>query len=192
MSILQRKLPMPDEMLVKHCSPTLAGLKTGNLFSVMYESKMEMNQAIRMMNQRLADKGLRMIPLRYKDGKALIYLYRPSLLEKNLADAEAVKLMQESGYEQLTSSRCIARLISRLMNTDEFPHEIGLFLGYPPEDVRGFIENHANNYSCSGCWKVYGDKEKARCTFARFKKCTDIYCELLRKGRSVEQLAVAV
>ncbi len=183
---------MPDEVLVKHCSPTLAGLKIGNLFSVAYESREEMYNAIRNINRRLSIKGLRMIPIRYKAGKALLYLYRPSLLEECLADEEAMKLMHEKGYGQLTSSQCIILLISRVMNSDEFPHEIGLFLGYPPEDVRGFIENQAHNYNCSGCWKVYGNAEKARCIFARFKKCTDIYSEQLRKGKSVEQLTVAV
>ena len=36
-----------------------------------------------------------------------------------------------------------SRLIKRLNEDAEFPHEIGLFPGYPPEDVRGFIENRA-------------------------------------------------
>ena len=32
---------------------------------------------------------------------------------------------------------------------DEFPHDIGLFLGYPPEDVLGFITNKAYTLSSS-------------------------------------------
>ena len=32
----------------------------------------------------------------------------------------------------------------------EFPHEVGLFLGYPPEDVKGFIDHRANNFKCAG------------------------------------------
>ena len=44
----------------------------------------------------------------------------------------------------------------------EFPHEVGLFLSYPPEDVKGFIDHRANDFKCAGLWKVYGDEEKAR------------------------------
>ena len=74
----------------------------------------------------------------------------------------------------------------------EFPHEVGLFLSYPPQDVRGFIENHAVNYKCAGLWKVYGDEALARRLFDKFRKCTDIYCALWRAGSGIDQLAVAV
>ena len=74
----------------------------------------------------------------------------------------------------------------------EFPHEVGLFLSYPPEDVKGFIDHRANNFKCTGPWKVYGDEEKARSLFAKYKKCTEIYCALWQSGSKLEQLAVAV
>ena len=73
----------------------------------------------------------------------------------------------------------------------DFPHEVGLFLSYPPEDVKGFIENRAANAKCTGVWKVYGDERQARQTFAKYKKCTDIYCRSWRAGSSLERLAVA-
>ena len=73
----------------------------------------------------------------------------------------------------------------------EFPHEVGLFLSYPPEDVKGFIENHAANAKCTGVWKVYGDERQARQTFDRYKKCTQTYCERWRSGVELDRLAVA-
>ena len=80
----------------------------------------------------------------------------------------------------------------RLKNDDEFPHEIGLFLGYPPEDVLGFIKNGAENCKRLGCWKVYGDEENALKTFKKYEKCTEIYSKLWNNGRSLERLTVAV
>ena len=73
----------------------------------------------------------------------------------------------------------------------DFPHEVGLFLSYPPEDVKGFIENHAANAKCTGVWKVYGDERQARQTFDRYKKCTQTYCERWRSGVELDRLAVA-
>ena len=83
------------------------------------------------------------------------------------------------------------QLIKRMCADEEFPHEIGLFLGYPPEDVRGFIENGAENCKCVGCWKVYGNVEAAKKTFAKYKKCTDVYSRQQANGKSVERLTVA-
>lgn len=73
----------------------------------------------------------------------------------------------------------------------EFPHEVGLFLSYPPEDVKGFIENRAANAKCTGVWKVYGDERQAQQTFDRYKKCTQTYCERWRSGVKLDRLAVA-
>ena len=55
---------------------------------------------------------------------------------------------------------------------------VGLFLSYLPEDVRGFIDHRAGGFKCTGLWKVYGDEEKTCSLFAKYKKCTEIYCTL--------------
>ena len=51
---------------------------------------------------------------------------------------------------------------ARLRRESDFPHEVGLFLGYPPRDVEGFIREKARRAKCTGAWKVYGDEEAAR------------------------------
>lgn len=182
---------MSEEMLVKHCSPTLAGMKTGNMFVCRYTSTSNMRDTVRFWNKTLSIKGIRVLPLRYNNGKALIYIYRPARLKNDLMDETACDILHSCGYAMETPERCIVQLIKRLADHDEFPHEIGLFLGYPPEDVCGFIENNANDCKCVGCWKVYGDAETAQKTFAKYKKCTSVYCKQYAKGKSIERLTVA-
>ena len=183
---------MSEDIVIRHCAPTLAGLKTGNMFTCHYESREAMRSALCKWNQRLRGKGVRVLPLRYQNGSALIYFYRPSLLSRDMEDEQACRILAERGYNLSTGERCIAHLIERLTHSDEFPHEIGLFLGYPPQDVCGFIENKACGFKSAGCWKVYGDKEKAEKTFSRYKKCTRIYQEQWNKGKSIERLTVAL
>ena len=137
-----------------------------------------------------AGKGLCLIPLRFRDGNALLYLYRPARLKIDLKNELARRTLGNAGYLDESPERCIVNLIRRFQG-EEFPHEIGLFLSYPPEDVQGFIENHAQNYKLSGLWKVYGDEAYARAAFAKYKKCTDIYCRSWRSGASLEALTVA-
>ena len=182
---------MSDDYIIRHCAPTLAGIKTGNIFACPYETKETVLQSIRETNRRLRHKGLRVLPLRFSDKKALIYLYRPKILSADLTDTTAMKLLERYGYNTVSCEKCIVRLMQRLRAQDEFPHEIGLFLGYPPEDVCGFIENKACNCKCVGCWKVYGDEEAARKRFAQYKKCTKIYCDQWAKGKDIERLTVA-
>lgn len=182
---------MSEEMIVRHCSPTLAGMKTGSMFAYNYASENEMWESVRSWNRLLTKKGLRVLPLKFRNNRALIYVYRPARLSQDLQNDTACRLLQERGYGMETPERCVLQLMKRLGEYEEFPHEIGLFLGYPPEDVCGFIENKAECCKCVGCWKVYGDADAAQKTFAKYKKCTDVYCAQYAKGKSIERLTVA-
>lgn len=182
---------MSEELLVRHCSPTLAGMKTGNIFSCSYSELSELREFIRNLNLRLVKKGLRVVPIRATEGRALIYVYRPKHLERDLKNDTAVQLLNQCDYNIASADKCVNCLICRLKEKCEFPHEIGLFLGYPPEDVCGFIENRAEDFKCVGTWKVYGDAESAQKTFARYKKCTDVYCAKFAEGRPLDKLAVS-
>lgn len=182
---------MPGDILVKHCAPTLAGLKSGNLFSCSYESKAKLRMAISGFNQILVPKGLRMVPIRIDKTRALIYVYRVSRIKEDLASQCAQSILEPLGYAVDSPNRCVAHLQKRFHSEETFPHEVGLFLSYPPEDVLGFIENKAQNAKCVGTWKVYGDEEAARKTFAKYKKCTEVYCACWQRGKPIEKLAVA-
>lgn len=181
---------MSEDYIVHHCAPTLAGLKTGSIFGCPYETKDALLAAVRKINQRLRAKGLRLLPLRFSEKKALLYLYRPRKLSADLADSMAAALLERYGYTTTSCDKCVVQLARKLRLQTDFPHEIGLFLGYPPEDVHGFIENNACGCKCVGCWKVYGDEEAAKKKFAQYKKCTSVYCEQWAKGKDIERLAV--
>ncbi len=182
---------MSEETMVRSCAPTLAGIKTGSLFRCRYENLDEMRDTVRRWDRRLREKGVRILPLRCRDHFALIYLYRPARLAADLRDDAAGAILRQCGYAPEHTGKCIARLIRRLQESADFPHEIGLFLGYPPEDVSGFITHHACGYQCAGCWKVYGDAEKCRRLFAKYKQCTRIYEACLANGRDVVSMTVA-
>lgn len=182
---------MCEELIVRHGSPTLAGLKTGSLFTCPFEGQQAMHRCLRCWNHALAPKGLRVMPLRWQKGRALVYLYRPARLARDLQCPEARALLAPRGYCCEDPTRCLGRLMQRLREQGEFPHEIGLFLSYPPEDVRGFIESPVCGFKCVGCWKVYGDAREARKTFGRYRRCTEICCARFAQGTTLERLAVA-
>ena len=146
---------------------------------------------IRQYNQVLVPKGLCLLPLRFTDKSALLYLYRPRDLERDLQDQLAAEILRHAGYVCGSSEQCLMKLIERLRAYDEFPHEIGVFLGYPLEDVVGFIRNRGRNYTCCGYWKAYGDPEAAQKRFDQYRRCTAACCEQFRKGTAITQLIAA-
>ena len=100
-------------------------------------------------------------------------------------------MLLKYGYVPENPNGCVVHLIHRLRSEGEFPHEIGLFLSYPPEDVLGFICNRACNHKCVGCWKVYGDEQAAKNIFEKYEVCSKIYSRQWQQGKSIEQLTVA-
>ena len=78
---------MSEELLVAHCSPTMAGLKTGSLFTCPMHSREEILAHARSLNRRFAHRGMRVLPLKFYADRALVYVYRPARLKRDLADA---------------------------------------------------------------------------------------------------------
>ncbi len=179
-----------EETIVRMAAPTLAGIKTGSLFPYYYESRELLGKEMGRLNRLLIPRGLRLVLLRLTARSALLYLFRPSKLEKDLRDDDACELLRRAGYPCPNCGACLRHLLKRFRYAEEFPHEIGLFLSYPPEDVRGFLADR-DNCKAVCFWKVYGDEEKARRLCARYRKCTECYCRMWQTGRRLEQLAVA-
>lgn len=181
---------MTEELLVRYCSPTLAGMKTASLFNCEFQSLQALEMQIAYFNHELNPSGVHIELLRTIDQMALIYVYRPKMLLDTFLKDDVQQFLMEHGYFEYTVKECIARLKKRLAQGGNFPHEIGMFLGYPLEDVKAFIKYKGANCKCIGCWKVYSNEYEAEKIFAKYKRCTDIYCRLYGQGRTVRRLTV--
>lgn len=173
--------------LAFHSAPTLLGIKCASLISL---SATEFDIAVHsaIFNRKAASKGLKSRILCSCGTKALLLVYNEKLLKKRLADTEIRKMLKSYGYpDELDLDGCLERLSQRISKTRDFPHEIGLFLGYPLEDVVGFIENKGGNFKLCGCWKVYGCEESARRTFENYEKCRKFLCNKLNEGADIYQ-----
>ena len=183
---------MIERFLIEHCSATLAYIKAANLCNMTFSSKEELEDQISYWSACLEPKGIHIFVLREHETRALVYVYREGLLQKELENPENAVFLKSYGYENTDIAYALNRLKTRVAECKEgFPHEIGVFLDYPLGDVIGFIENHGQNCLCCGVWKVYTNPEAAAGAFRKFSKCTRVYRRLFFGGqRNVEQLTV--
>lgn len=182
---------MPEEFVISQCSPTMAGLKTGNLFSCPAEDSETLRDSIRRMNAALVPRGARILPVKRMRDRVLCYMYRPEKLKEDLAGELAQSILAARAYPVGNTERCVAELCRRLQQDAAFPHEVGLFLGYPAGDVDGFIRLGARRAKYVGAWKVYGDVASAQRRFDLYKKCTRVYREACKKHNSFDRLIVS-
>lgn len=179
---------MLEKMVVDHGSPTLARLKLGSLFMAAVNEDFERELA--EVNAILKPKGVALTVLCWREGRALLYLYRQDELAHELEDVDVQAFLNHFGYVGTDVQDALGRLQLRLESSQTFPHEIGVFLGYPLTDVIGFIRNGGQNCLCCGCWKVYSNECDALRAFARFRKCKEVYGRLFASGCPLSRLTV--
>lgn len=182
---------MLDEFLIRYSAPTLAGLKTGSLFWYPCEGKEELERTVNKWSEIFHEKGLELTVMRKNGQRALLYVYRVDRLEQDLKRVKTCIMLSGAGYAYKDTGQAVEILKGKIQGCRNFPHEIGLFLGYPEDDVKGFMENRGKNCKCCGRWKVYSNEENAQKIFCKFKKCEMIYERLFLNGRPVRELIVA-
>lgn len=181
-----------EAVLVRQCAPTLAGMKPGSIFCFKHFSLEVSRQKVHRWNEQLAPLGLTVQILleRPGSGSVIVYVYRRKHLEQILSDDACRNFLAGAGYAGTNLDGLLEKLAYRLRTQPEFPHEIGVFLGYPLRDVIGFIENHGRNFTCCGFWKSYGDPAEMQVCFACYRRCIQTYVAMFEQGIPIERLAV--
>lgn len=182
-----------ESLMVEQCAPTLAGIKPASLFRCGKQSASDIPETVGHWDRAFSAVGLRIRILKEcpSTGDCMVYLYRPSWVEQLLTEEEDRRFLERCGYRPDNLDAMLDQLSGRLCLEEGYPHEIGLFLGYPLADVLGFIENRGWNYTCCGCWKSYGDPVKAQAYFDLCRRCTSRCCALYAQGTDILHLVAA-
>ncbi len=178
-----------EKMLAFQCAPTFAGLKPANLVSCCKIRYPDLSQTLGSYNLALNPADLFFEVLYEGGNRALVLVYRRKLLARYLETEPVKAFLSEGGYpESLGMEKMFSFLKLRMALCEGFPHEIGLFLGYPLEDVKGFMENKGKNFKMSGYWKVYANEKETSGLFRRYTKCRNEFCKRVFGGMSIMQL----
>ncbi len=174
-----------DTQLAMQCAPVLAGVKVSNLLNI---PRVHVESAEEM----LAESPLSLSLLYTAGSRATLLLYWKDALEAYLGTEEVRKLLAAWGYTVFALEAVLERFSERYCSCrirgNHYPHEIGLLLGYPVEDVRGFVENQGKNFLCSGYWKVYANRREAEALFALYEDTRERTVRMLTEKRELREL----
>lgn len=142
---------------------------------------------------RLAEPlGLSLACLERRATGLMLLAWRPSRVAALLADAEARALLAERALPADGADALMSELVCRLRafyaRRGPFPHELGLVLGYPVRDVRGFLADGGRGAVACGRWKVYGDAAQARQRFDELDRLEARCKRLYSEGASMGEL----
>ena len=96
---------MSVDYVIQHAAPTLAGIKTGNLFPCFFSSPQAMVRDLRAINQVLVPRGLRLLPLRRDNTRVILYLFRPAALSRARVSPLSVKAYRAQRPSKFSETR---------------------------------------------------------------------------------------
>lgn len=74
---------------------------------------------------------------------------------------------------------------------EAFPHELGVVLEYPVEDVEGFIDNQGKNCLTERYWKVYHNKAHAEQVFQLYDQVKETAMKEIVSGFTLCQVVIS-
>ena len=144
-------------ILAQIAAPTLMRVKPASLICLP--------KGLNVANIRPKEKGLEMM-LMYRGKKSeAVLIFNRNMLQEVLADQKVKDFLATYSYPVHTDidfhlEHLKKRLQGYFEGKNEFAHEIGLFLGYPFDDVLDFIKKDKRCYFC-GYWKVFNNPQEA-------------------------------
>lgn len=176
-----------EGILANHCAPVLMGTKLSNLISAPKSNLVSTEELIASYNAMYKDYGISFKVLCECKARALILVYNVERLKCYLCKERVARVLRTYGYEDSSLDYCLEMLREKLTDF-EFPHEIGIFLGFPLDDVVGFIENQGQNYVYCGYWKVYKNYELTKRTFDLYDRLRAFVKKRLMEGEALEAI----
>lgn len=173
-----------ERSLAEQCAAVLLGRKPAALFSLALSSA-ELAAVVAM----LRENGIYSVILPCTGPRQGILAYHPQLLQATIENPIVQRLLRKMGYPSDCSMECaLSNLRLRMYRFKQYPHEIGLFLGYPPADVVGFIVYGGQHFKHRCMWKVYGNVERAKALQQEYDLCRRLSCAHIEQGGSLRSL----
>lgn len=180
-----------ENQLILQCAPVIVGMKMSNLLIIQ-------NKHLRQICKLLSHSKISYYVLYVSGEKSTVLLYDRKKLEYYISGKRIHQFLVESGYEEFELEAMFRKLRKRYEiyhnyypveeRKNLFPHELGLLLGYPLEDVQGFIQNAGKNFLYPGYWKVYYNVPPKLALFQRYEMAKETLIELVSRGVGIAEI----
>ena len=171
-----------ENQLALQCAPLITGLKVSNMLIVHKDSVASVKNVIR-------NTGISYVILAETQDKTMLLLYKENELSSYLERKRVRQFLTDMGYESHDLYDVLMVFQGRFRRYQsgkaEFPHEMGILLGYPVEDVQGFIKHKGKNSLYSGYWKVYENLPAKMRLFQKYDMSKETVIQLVSCGVSI-------
>ncbi|WP_105616545.1 DUF3793 family protein [Vallitalea okinawensis] len=151
--------------LIYYTAPTIVGVKPSTIITI--NNQKGVKALWDSYGRKVIDElGLYVHTIKEDERKVTILLYHSISLEATLRQPKHRAFLKRFGYNNAALHQSLERLKDRFEHL--CPHEMGIFLGFPLDEVIAYMECPNQECLLCGYWKVYKDQEYAEKTFKLF------------------------
>lgn len=150
-----------------------SGVKPGELLRVQHCYKSRNSEGFNFCLYRadiLQTLKLNYLELRVEPESSLILFYHRETMAKTLSDTQNLSLLSTLGYPAGCDMDDLLFFLRERFAVEKIPHEVGVFIGYPLKDVKGFMEKLPRTPVHRGDWTVFGDASESLEKMSLYRK----------------------
>lgn len=157
--------------LIESLAPLILGIKPSVLLNVSLENEMEWQEFEGLYTQQ---RPLKIRKIRELNGRMQVIFYQRELLDSVLRQNSIQEFLRTLSYPKQYSLDIYLNLLRHRIISFKFPHEVGVFLGYPLKDVLGFMGLLPLPYRKTQGWRIYGDETLSNQVYEKYRQARNI------------------
>lgn len=178
-----------EKFLIYNASLVISGAKPSATITLKKSGNNIYCKWVRYGRKFLEEIGIDYIDLREGEESLIILVYNRENLKNYIFKKENRDFLMKLDYENCKDIDEYIEVLKIRYGKFKCPHELGIFLGFPLEDVRDFME--CSNKKCLRCgyWLVYNNLQEAMTIFDRYNKIKDFTTKNILNGNSSHKIA---
>ena len=164
---------------IEKVGPTVIGVKPASLINAG-------SRALEYCRARFGgDSGVEYAVVKLHEVRVQLFVWHRQSLARTLADSRMSACLERLGYPATVSTEELVELVTSKIQGNAYPHEIGLFLGYPIKDVYGFM-GFPIPYRKTMGWRMYGDVRPSERAYDAYKRAREQVKSMMKQACSVK------
>lgn len=181
-----------ESFLTYTVSPVILGCKPSCTITFTEQGKNLYNLWLRYGEDFITSIGLSYINLINNEDCIVTLIYNKNSLDMYLNNQDIKEFLNSIGYNKKYNLEEWLDSLQKRYAIYKCPHELGVFLGIPLDDVKDFMQCKNKECLLCGYWKVYNDYETAEKTFKIYDKVREYTIEEILCGAKTFNIAMNI
>lgn len=181
-----------EKFLIYNASLVISGVKPSATVTIKKGNDNLYDKWVKYGRDFLKNIDIQYINLRECDNALIILIYNEEQLKNYIFKTENKKFLMQLGYTDENDINKYLYILEKRYKEFNCPHELGVFLGFPLNDVKDFMECKKKKCLSCGYWLVYNNLKEAKETFNKFDKVKEYTVSYILNGDSSHNVALNI